>query len=243
MLLYKTTFKLFLLLLSTHANAGLTVLTELSPPYQTIENNEVKGITTEIVQAIFKQAQLTPQFKLYPWARSYKLALNNPNSFIYSIGRTPEREDKFIWLVPVAKFKLGFVKLSSRTDIKINTLEDAKKWIIAAQRNDMATQYLERKGFNKANHLILTTDIQNSWQLLLGGKIDLVVDVKSAVPITAKSIQLPSNHLTYEYAIAELEIEGYLAANKNTSPAIITQVEAAIAVVLQSALYQKAYHQ
>mgnify|MGYP000905289697 CR=1 FL=1 len=241
--LSKITCFCFLLLLSIQANGALTVLTELSPPFQTIENDVIKGSTTEIVRAIFKQAQLDPQFKLYPWARTYKLAENNPNTFIYSIGRSPEREDKFIWLIPVVKFKLGFVKLSSRTDIEIKHLDDAKKWIIAAQRHDMATDYLEEHGFDKSNHLILTTDIQSSWQLLISGKVDLVIDVKHAVPMTSKLINLPANYLTYEYAIADLQIEGYLAANKNSNPDIINQVKAATAIISQTALYQKAYNQ
>ena len=221
--------------------AELTVVTEIAPPSQTFENNHIGGLATDLVREILNQAQLQANFQIYPWARSYKLALNNANTLIYSIGKTPERDQGFIWLLPVAKFELGFVKLAHRDDIMINSISDAKRYIVAAQRDDLATEYLELNGFDNQSHLIITTDISHSWKLLLSGKVDLIIDAKNALLGSAAKLSLPAQHIEYIYSIEELTTIGFLAANKQTDPAIISRLQQASEKVRSSALYQQKY--
>ena len=223
------------------AFADLTVVTEIAPPSQTFENNHIGGLATDLVREILNRAQLQANFQIYPWARSYKLALNNANTLIYSIGKTPEREQAFIWLLPVAKFELGFVKLSHRDDILVNSVSDAKRYIVAVQRDDLATKYLELHGFDNQSHLIITTDISQSWKLLLSGKVDLIIDAKNALLGTSAKLSLPAQHIKYIYSIEELTTIGFLAANKLTDPAIISRLQQASEKVRSSELYQQKY--
>ncbi len=74
------------------ANTGqppLRVVTELSPPHQTIKDGKVDGVSTQIVIATLKQAELDSHIEVYPWARAYYIATSVPNMLIYNIARTP----------------------------------------------------------------------------------------------------------------------------------------------------------
>ncbi|MDC2888211.1 hypothetical protein [Psychrosphaera algicola] len=52
----------------------LTIVTELSPPYQTLEQNHIGGYATEQVRAFMLKANLSYEIEMYPGlARSAKL--------------------------------------------------------------------------------------------------------------------------------------------------------------------------
>jgi len=228
----------FLLVLFPVLSLGqpqIQVVTELSPPNQTRINDEVAGISTEIVKKILAIAALDASFSIYPWARAYKLASKFDNTLIYSIARTPEREKLFHWIGPVAQFKLGFVKLSERKDIKITNLELARKYKIAVQRHDLAFQFLSKNGFD----LLITSDIKKSYNLLLANKVDLIIDDENFIPDMADQLAIDHNKLSFTYPIDALQVKGYLAANINVEHQIIDALKKAFSEVKETPEYKK----
>nr|WP_247659589.1 transporter substrate-binding domain-containing protein [Pseudoalteromonas sp. MMG006] len=199
------------------------VVTELAPPNQELVNGEVVGEGTQFIRDIFAQAKLKPNIQMYPWARAYKVAKELKNTFIYSLARTEKREDLFYWIGPVGRFELGFISLSSRNDIEINSTEEAKKYKIAMQRNDFSTQTLTKLGFK----VVLTSDIQKSYSLLLAKKVELIVDDPLYMQQMSDYLKLEPGHLKFVYKIDELTIDAYLAANKKTDIQLIEALQAA----------------
>ncbi len=70
----------------------LQVVTEEFPPFNYTENGKITGFSTEVVEAILKEAGIEGKPRSYPWARSYKKALNEKNYilsfnflFLYSL--------------------------------------------------------------------------------------------------------------------------------------------------------------
>lgn len=220
---YNLTFFILFLSFSTLAEEPLLVVTELAPPNQVLIDGEVQGKGTQYIRDIFKQADLTPNIQMYPWARAYKVANELKNTFIYSLARTVEREDKFYWIGPVGRFELGFISLSVRNDIAINSIEQAKNYKIAMQRNDFSTQTLTKLGFE----VVLTSDIQKSYSLLLTKKVDLVVDDPLYMQQISDYLKLEPTHLKFVYKIDELAIDAYLAANKKTDIHLIEALQTA----------------
>lgn len=227
----------FLLIISVHgvAQPNLTVVTELSPPNQTLINNQVTGYSTELVKMIISEAQLNASISMYPWARAYKMASHNSNTLIYSMARTTEREALFHWIGPVAQFKMGFVKLTQRSDINFNDTEQAKQYKIAVQRHDLATQVLVKRGFE----VLLTTDIQKSYQLLLARKVDMVVDDANYIAAMSEQLAINANTLTFVHAIEGLTVAGYLAANINTDEEAVKALQQAFLKVKDTEKYHQ----
>ena len=164
---------LSLLIAAVPAVAGsITAVTEEMPPFNYTEDGRITGFSTEIVKEVFRRADIQAEFRVYPWKRAYEIALKQPNTLIYSIGRNPDRENRFKWVGVIAPVNIYFCKLADRDDIVIETVADAGKYRIGAVRDDYTTQYLESQGLSDA------LDISNSYLLnvrkLLGGRVDLI---------------------------------------------------------------------
>ena len=221
------------------AQSPLRVVTELSPPHQTLQQGEVAGLSTELVKDILSSAGLAVPIELYPWARSFRIARSQPNVLIYNMARTAERESQFHWIGTVAAYQLGFVALSHRRDIQINSLSDARRYSIAVQRDDISADFLMSNGFKRGVALVLAADITESWQLLLNGKVDLVVDDPVALTGMAMELGVASQDMRFVYAIPELAQETWLAASLQTSTALITRLQHAHSQVAKTERYKQ----
>ncbi|MBC9045182.1 ABC transporter substrate-binding protein, partial [Pseudomonas aeruginosa] len=75
----------------------------------------------------------------FPWDRVYQQALSEPGYGVFSTARTPEREDKFKWVGPLA---VNDWVLMARGDssIHLNSLEDAARYRIGGYKNDAISQ-------------------------------------------------------------------------------------------------------
>ncbi len=214
------------------------VVTELSPPHQTIKDGKVDGVSTQIVIATLKQAGLDSHIEVYPWARSYYIATSMPNVLIYNMARTPERENEFHWIGPVANYRLGLVRLTDRTDLTPNHIKDLGSAVIAVQRGDFSSLYLQQQGLKIGKELLLSADILESWRLLLKGKVDYVVDDEAAITLMEKQLLQPKGIARFVLAIPQLEQKTYLAASKGTDPELVKKLQQAHLEVQKTQLYQ-----
>jgi len=76
-------------------SAELTILTENLPPLNYVENGTLVGPSVEIVKEIQKRVGSQEQIQVYPWARAYKMALEDENVILFGMTYTKVREDKF----------------------------------------------------------------------------------------------------------------------------------------------------
>ncbi|CAH9061091.1 hypothetical protein PSECIP111951_02414 [Pseudoalteromonas holothuriae] len=213
----------------------LTVVTELSPPNQTYSNGVVGGTSTGLVQELLQLTGLKASYQIYPWARAFKVASEQANTLIYSIARTSLRERHFHWIGPVAKFELGFVTNTYRNDVIVNSLEDAKKYRLAIQRGDIAVERLKEYGFD----YVLTSDITQSYQLLVTNKVDLVLDDPRYVKSMADTLNLPKGHFRFLLSVPNLSLHGYLAANIHTPDEVIKKLRIAFEGIKRTQAYQE----
>ncbi|MDF2180027.1 transporter substrate-binding domain-containing protein [Aliiglaciecola sp. CAU 1673] len=226
---------LALVLFGPHANGQalvkLRMITELSPPAQTVEAGVVGGNTTEKVRKALNLAGLHAEFEVYPWARAFDLVQRTPNSFLYATARTPKRETLFHWIGPVGQYQLGLLKLSSNSRVQLDNLEDALPYTIAIQREDFAAELLRANGFKDDVQLIITADIRQSWELLVKGKVDMVVDDPSASKNMLDSFNLKDKDVQFALMLPQLAQTTYLAANLETDPQIVQKLRDALARV------------
>lgn len=121
--------------------------TENYPPFNLGNSEgEIVGISSEIVQALFKRAEISYKMELLPWQRAYRLALKEANHAVFSTTQTPQREPLFKWVGPIVDNNWVFLK-QAKSNIVLKTLEDAKKYRVGGYRGDAVALYLESKGF------------------------------------------------------------------------------------------------
>ena len=204
----------------------LTVVTEEWPPYNYEENQEVTGLSTEIVKAALEKAGVAAKFGVYPWARAYKMALENENVLIYTIIRTPEREELFKWvgpLVPSSKFSL--YKLKTRADIALQSLADAKRYKIGVMRDDSTYQFLASHGFKDDEQLEIVPSEDLNVKKLFAKRVDFICGNSIGLPERMNFFWLPYEEV--EAAIFLFEQGLYIAFSKSTSDELVAKVSKA----------------
>jgi polar amino acid transport system substrate-binding protein len=225
----KLLFWMLALLVST-INLGLaqeiTVATEEFPPFNYTENGKLLGISTEVVEAILARAMITAEIKVYPWARCYGMVSERANVIAFSMGRTPDRENLFIWIGPIAPaVKTVLFKLKQRSDILIPSLEEAKKYKIGIVRASGGHKVLLQHGFENEENIFPVAQLEQNLKKLFSGRIDLLFYNNMSVMTKAKNMGLPVAQIEEAFVFGEFGT--YLAINKQTDETIVKKIRTA----------------
>ena len=121
--------------------------TENYPPFNMSgEQEKIIGISTEIVKQLFERAEVDYKLELLPWQRAFSLALEEPNTAVFSTTRTAERENKFKWVGPIVQNNWVFIAKAS-SNISLSNLEEAKSLRVGGYQGDAVALYLADQGF------------------------------------------------------------------------------------------------
>lgn len=220
------------LLLSNCAWAdGLLITTEDAPPYNytTDGGKTIVGSATEAVQEIFKRAGVSYKIAMYPWVRALEMAKSEKDTCVYSTTRTEEREKQFAWVGPIAPDNwMLFAKADST--IKLNSIDDARKYRVGGYRGDAVTLYLQEQKFaidEAAN------DDQTA-QKLDAGRIDLWATGNLTGPFVASKMKTKIKPL-----ITIKKAELYLACNNGVAPATINKLNASLQTMVKDGTMEK----
>jgi len=71
--------------------AELMILTENLAPLNFVKDGVLMGPAVEMVQEIQRRVGSQAQIQVYPWARAYKMALEEENIILFGMARTKER--------------------------------------------------------------------------------------------------------------------------------------------------------
>lgn len=182
-----------LLLSPAPAIEKLNVATTQWHPYSYQESGVQSGISTEIVKKIIKGSGYTHEIEQYPWARSYQKAINEKNTLLYCIVRTPERENLFHWIGQVAPpIRSYLVKLKSNNQTFEGQLTQLSKYKIGVTRDGVDQHILTEAGFE---NLVPNTHRGLSVQQLVMGRVDMVVLTKEEL----------AEHSVYGVSVEQLE--------------------------------------
>lgn len=215
--------KLFLLMASMVLLAGqsvlaaeLTILTENLPPLNYVDNGALVGPSVEIVQEIQRRVRSDEPIQVYPWARAYKMALEDENVILFGMTYTKVREDKFKWVGPLAT-KRDILVAKKGSDIKIKDLEDAKKVKrIGTLRDDTRGRLLQRHGFT---NLEPVSDEQLNAKKLALGRIELWAYKIPGLRTVCDLAEVDYTAFEEVYHLREIDL--MIAFSKKTSDSIV----------------------
>ncbi|MFD2166212.1 substrate-binding periplasmic protein [Thalassotalea euphylliae] len=213
-------------------SAPYTVVTEIAPPLQFMNGNDIDGQTTRIVKQAFQAASLEAKFQVYPWARAFQMAQQENNLLIYPMVRTEEREDKFTWVGKLMTFNICIINIKG-TSVVANTIDQLKGYKIGLMRNDYAHQMLDKHGFIEGQHYQLTSDISSVLDWLYAGKIDVMLADLELLKVMATVQGYDANQLNEVYRLPDQQVDVYLAANKNTPTHVINSLRQALKNITQ----------
>jgi len=163
--------------------SGWRIITEVYPPYNFVDkNNNVTGQSTEIVQAILEKTGMQANIEGMPLSQGLALAEKGPGVLIYSLNRTPQRENLFKWVGPIGYYEQAFYAKKGST-VVVSQLEDAKKVTkIGVYKGDAGAQFLASQGFTNLDESLTDTE---ALKKLMDGKVQLWLGNKDGLAITA----------------------------------------------------------
>jgi polar amino acid transport system substrate-binding protein len=208
-------------------NYSVVLLTENFPPYNMATNDknyaregDLKGIAVDVVREMFKRANINYNLTLrFPWARIYKLAMDNPNYGVFVTARLPERERLFKWVGPIGPD--DWVMLAKAdSSITLGSLEDAKQYRIGAYKGDAIAEHLSGQGVT----LQTTFRDQENALKLQKGEIDLWATGEPAGRYLAKQEGVTGLKTVLRFQTAQL----FLALNPETPDEVVSRLQEAL---------------
>lgn len=204
-----------------YAAAPLTVVTEEFPPYSYAQGGKLGGYSVEVVRAALDGAGLDYSMNIYPWARAYQMGRAQPNVLIFSIVRTPQRERQFQWIAQIARRNTYLYKLAKRRDVQVASVEELRRYRVAANRGDIVEEQLHELGVEAD----LSNQDQTSLRKLMAGRVDLMVASEASLKGICTSAGVPRSLLERSMAMPGLA-DYYVAASLGTPAATVRLLRA-----------------
>lgn len=220
------------------AGDTVKILTEEFPPYNFSDHGKLTGFSTEVVEAVLKEIKAAGHFQSLPWARAYETARDTENVLIYSIGRTKEREKLFKWVGVVAPTSYYLFSLSGK-NVKLDHLDEAKKYQIGTVNEDVGEQFLVSKGFVKGQNLQSSVKYEFNYEKLKAGRVDLwIMPELVAYYLARQAGDDPAKVLLPAYSITELGSDGYyIAFGAKTSDAVVGRFRKGLEAIKKNGTY------
>lgn len=207
---------------------SMTLVSEHLPPLTVIEDRRlVSGSNYTQVMALLKTAEIEHDFKYFPWARTYDYALKNKNVLIFSLARIPEREAHFLWLKLLSSHRTVFL---SRKGVwpEVQSLEDAKKYVLGVKRNDVVHHFLLSRGYSEGKNLMVVKDSLMTINMLLSGRIDFANAWPALRKEYCQTLRCSESDFEERFEVEELRQDLWLAASKGTEQHLLERLQKAI---------------
>ena len=218
----------------------LRIVTEKLPPLQFNQSDgAITGAMVDIVNLLLQRTNIESSIEMFPWARSYQMALERKNTLIFSMLKGEDREDKFIWIGKLFAINSYLVALKSHGTINIDSIEDAKKYSVGSIRQDLAESYLRKNGFTEDENLYLSSDYTVLWQMLFSHRTDLAATNSILWKYEIEDSNLDPKQIEIVYQIPNIASDLYLAASIGTDKKIINQLKEALAAIKSNGKYQQ----
>ena len=234
--LIKTIFILFISI-GLNASDDIQPLTETWTPYQIEKKDGLSGISIDLVREIQKRIGNKNEIKVFPWKRGYNITLKKSGYALFLTTRSKQRENLFKWVGPVASMKLVFFKNVYRKDLKINSMDDAKKVksIVVAEKTiayEKLTEY-------KFKNLEINSLANYSLKKLQENKVDLYPVEYDAFVYKLKEMGLEDIIVPVQMKEPIYESQLYIAFNKQTDEKTILKWQKALDEIKADGTYSE----
>ena len=235
--IFKTIFFTIFLLSFTFlwANEIRIITTEEPPTNYLNKNNQLVGITVDVVKKLQEELNLKNKIELITWARAFTIGKENPNVLLFTAGKTSHRVQLgFKFIGPIATKKHILYSKTNR-NISIDSILDIKtqNLKIGAMRNDWRSRYFKDRGFE----IFETSNHEQHIKKLMLGRIDLWASSNLESAFIAKKANIDMSELSKAYEFVELK--SYIMFSKNTSKQNIKKWEKAFENLQETDFFEK----
>jgi polar amino acid transport system substrate-binding protein len=205
-------------------------------PFQINDGNQLSGFAVELVNDIKLKTGINAKIEVYPWARAYNIALQEPNVFIFTLVKTQERLAQFNWIGEYYTVTDSFYALTSRKDIVIKSMADAKKYVTCIPRDDVGEQRLTKQGFDSKNLKKVSFQSQ-CLGMLYRDRVDLNLFNEIGIRSLSRRFEVDPEVFRRVYVVSKATMG--IGTSQGTDQSLVKRVRAALAEIKSQPSYQK----
>lgn len=230
---------LFLFSAAAKADETIIAITDGNlPPFAHVQQGELTGAYVDIVRLIFKEAKVDVDIKQYPFARAIQTVQDNHNMMYFPMGRTNDRLSQFLWVGPILeKGRMNLYRLKTRNDIKIDSMDDAKKYTVGVVQGYSSQQLLRNMGFIDKVNIRPVTSLEQNVKKLLAGRVDLIVAYADGNDELIEMYGMTKEG-TVNVQFLDITTAAYLAFNKQLPTETFDAIKSAYLRLHNSSIFQ-----
>ena len=232
----------FLLTVSTASFGGerISVFTEQDYPLNYTDSGEddgpIIGFATELVIAVLEEAGLEYEIKIGPWVRAVQAIDSEENVLVYSMARSPARENRYHWIGEINPLDYYLYGLKANIDRLPRSLDEAADFRIGVTRGYAMHKYFAEKNFER---LSVARNPAITLNMLKRGRVDLVPMSRLSVGMIANRYGIDRADLIGVIRLVDIATSTNMALSQNTKAETVSRLQAAYARIRASGRYDE----
>lgn len=201
-------------------------ITEEYAPYNYAEDGVVTGVAVDILVKMWERLgvnKTAADIQLLPWARGYRMALDQPGTCLFSTTVTDARRELFSFVEPILDASVSIITAKDRGLVATDVAALAP-YRIGVVREDIGDQLLQEDGF--AGTYVRTDSARILIRMLRGGRFDAVAYNERV----ANWVMIQEGIAPEDYESVLVLREGHMgyACHKDTAPELIASLQQAL---------------
>jgi len=234
------TVALLLADLSPVRAASIAIYAGEFPPFSQKRGDAASGIFVDVVNEITKRLKHPGAIRFLPWKRALIQVeqMQAPQAaMIFPLTRSPEREAKYIWAVPVFSDAAVFLVKKDRK-LQVKDLAALRPLRIGVVRASPLNLALEKEHFR---NLDVVADVQTNARKLKHGRIDAWYVPEVVGLHTYKSLGFDAGDLEKALSLGTMQL--YIAAARSTPAAVVKDWQRVFAEIDRDGTFAKILNQ
>ena len=138
------------------------------PPFAWDAPGGGRGFAHDLAVAMAQRLDRPGGVTYVPWARAVRMVEQGPAYGVFPLARTPDREARFQWLVPLMTVHYGLYTLATQSRLELAQLRELRVGVL---RGSPIAAHLRAEGFG---HIIEAKDYRDLLRLLRNGALQAI---------------------------------------------------------------------
>ena len=207
----------------TATAADLQLLTDNHPPLHFMQGNQLAGFGVDVVQALATQTGDRIHLQQVPLLRALRMASDTPDTGVFTVLRTDERDDRYQWVGPLIEVETA---LYARDNLQppVHSLREADHLgRITVPRKWLVYSYLQGQNLNNLYGVETPAQMMRLFSL---GRTDFVVSDTWSKAALAREQGMEPERLQYQIPL--MKQNTYIAFSPQTDPKQVARWQQAL---------------
>ena len=217
--------------IQSHAESlTLRVVTEDSYPLQYVQDGQLIGPALELVEKVLVEAGVDYEVEVLPWARAYATAEVTPNTLIFSMARTTQREPLFHWIGAIMSLDYHFYGLKALYPKEKYTPDELRDARIGTILGSATYQHLIAENYE---NLYAVASPKLNFEKLLSKRIDIFPANELSFAISCTQFVQDCDQIRSLASIGVPATELYFAMSQSSNPELVKKIKAAYQTLIE----------